>query len=84
MAKKYIYDMKELGDLFQEQLRIRFPDSADLSSKDKMITPQERITLFLDVLNRYGQDGWELVTVIMGELNRVHYIFKKETYKKNV
>jgi len=82
MPKKFLYDMKELGDLFQEQLKIKFPEAKDLSAKDRTQTPQERITLFLDILNRYGEDGWELITVIMAEINQRYYIFKKESYAK--
>ena len=74
--------MKELGLLFQEQLEIKFPEAKDLSSKDRMLSPTERITMFLDILNRYGEDGWELVTIIMAEINQRHYIFKKEIYVK--
>ena len=82
MPKMYIYDMKELGVLFQEQLKIKFPEAKDLASKDRMQTPEERITMFLEILNRYGEDGWELVTIIMAEINQRHYIFKKEIYTK--
>lgn len=74
--------MKELGLLFQEQLNIKFPDAKDLASKDRMLTPEERITMFIDILNRYGEDGWELVTIIIAEINQRHYIFKKEIYIK--
>ena len=74
--------MKELGMLFQEQLAIKFPKADDLSRKDRMLTPEERISMFIDILNRYGEDGWELVTIIIAEINQRHYIFKKEIYTK--
>jgi len=74
--------MKELGVLFQDQLAIKFPKAKDLAAKDRMLTPEERITMFLDILNRYGENGWELVTIIMAEVNQRHYIFKKEIYTK--
>ena len=74
--------MKELGMLFQEQLGIKFPKAKDLAVKDRMLTPEERISMFIDILNRYGEDGWELVTIIIAEINQRHYIFKKEIYTK--
>lgn len=74
--------MKELGVLFQEQLKIKFPEAKDLAAKERMQTSEEKITMFLEILNRYGEDSWELVTVIMAGENQRQYIFKKEIYTK--
>lgn len=84
MPKKFVYDIKEINTIWMEQLLNNFPDE-DIENKFSMTTPQTRIVLFHEFINRMGELGWELVNGVSSHLgNGAYHIFKKEVYVKTL
>jgi len=84
MPKKFTYIVKELGELFNEQLAINYPTASDLAKKHRFLTDVERTSLWIDILNRYGQEGWKLAgtaPLMVGEES--HFTFMKEVYARD-
>ena len=89
MPKKYGYELKELSALFQEQIMLNNPHTTDAKSVEVNLTDNERVAMFEQLMNRYGEDGWELVStapilVGAGEPRQQYYAFKKEGYSRSV
>ena len=80
-TKKIIYDMKEIDDCFNEQVRIEQPDQANYSEILRGYTNPKLISLMINFLNRYGEDGWEFISTIRGTTDQVFLCFKKEVLK---
>lgn len=78
---KFIYDMREQTDLFREEGKEVFPESQDLDREINALTNEQRISWMVNILNRYGEEGWEFVTIIMSSKGLPLYIFKKKVYK---
>jgi hypothetical protein len=83
MPKKFTYFMKGLTELFQEQIQIELPDLEDAVKKEQYMNDVERGEMWIRLLDKYGDDGWELVgtaPILVG--TEYHYLFKKLAYTK--
>ena len=85
MPKKYLYEMKELNDLFHTKCTELDPDNNPVA-KARMLTTTERTKMFQDILNDYGARGWRLIgsnpLQASGRDGPLYFIFEKEVYGK--
>lgn len=81
MTKKFIYDMKEIDDCFNEQLMIEQPNQKNYAEMLRGFNNNQLIALMINFLNRYGEDGWEFLSTIRGTTEEVFLCFKKEVPK---
>lgn len=75
--------MKGLTDLFIEQIMIEFPEAEDAVKKESYMTDVERAEMWIRILDKYGEDGWEIAgTSPIRVGTEMHYLFKKLIYSK--
>ena len=83
MPKKFTYVMKGLTELFQEQVKIEFPELEDAVKKEQYMNDIERLEMWVRLLDRYGLDGWEIAgTSPIRVGSEMFYLFKKIVYTK--
>jgi len=70
--------MKEIDDCFHEQLMIEQPDQPNYAQLLRGFNNTRLISLMINFLNRYGEDGWEFIATIRGTTDQVFLCFKKE------
>lgn len=80
-TKKIIYDMKEIDVCFNEQVMLELPNQANYAELLRGYNNDQLISLMLNFLNRYGEEGWEFISTIRGTTEQVFLCFKKEVAK---
>jgi len=89
MPKKYLYELKEMNDLFNEKCKEVDPNNNPIA-KAQMLTTAERTNMFQDIINDYGARGWRIIASTPlsagGAGGPFYFIFEKEVYggKKTV
>lgn len=74
---KYIYDVRGQTELFLEECKIKFPDVKNPNVKINGLTDAQRQTWLIDILNRYGKQGWRYVGVTLNARRMPLYILEK-------
>jgi len=83
MPKKFTYAMKGLTDLFLDQIKTEFPDLDDAIRKESYMNDIERLEMWIRILDKFGEDGWELAgTSPIRVGTEMYYLFKKIHYTK--
>lgn len=83
MPKKFTYVMKGLTELFQEQVQLEFPNLEDAVKKEQYMNDVERLEMWVRLLDKYGEDGWEIAgTSPIRVGTEMFYLFKKIIYTK--
>jgi len=83
MPKKIIYAQKEHDQLFLEYMKGKYPDYKELQKKFRYMTDEEQNALFLEICNKYGENGWIVFPhpyVTKG--GRIFFMMYKEVYAK--
>jgi len=70
--------MKEIDSCFNEQLMKEQPDQGNYAELLRGFTDNQLVSLMVNFLNRYGEDGWAFVSTIRGRGDQVFLCFKKE------
>ena len=84
MPKKISFDMKERLDLFNDHIKEKFPNYKDVHKKLTFMTATEKETMFLEIMNKYGEKGWIINPLpIRGESGRLFHYMRKEGYIYN-
>lgn len=73
--------MKEIDDCFNEQIMIEQPNQNNYSEILRGFNNPKLISLMVNFLNRYGEDGWQFISTIKGTTDQVFLCFKKEVTK---
>jgi hypothetical protein len=80
MVKKFSYLIKDQNDLYNEQIIIEFPDVENPATKARYLTNEQKISMWLAILDRYGAKEFEFNHFITIN-NQLKAVFKKLNYK---
>jgi len=75
---KFIYDLKSIDDIFNEQIMIETPKQSNYAELLRGMGEAQLLNLLINALNRYGEDGWQFISTITGTTGVVYLCFKKE------
>ena len=81
MANKFIYDVKSIDNVFNEQVMLDQPKQANYAEILRAMGEPQLLNTLINALNRYGEEGWQFISTITGTTGLVYLVFKKEVPK---